>query len=296
MSDDWFSSKLSPDGNVEDGCHPEEAQALKDYLHHKTTATEAAQAITQPIVGADNPREDLIRLWAFIMDALVEVSSEHTESLVELIQAIESLPEPDFTALKDSERPSETLWKGLPGFGNLWSDSYQSGSWRKNANETDGQKRDTLRNEHVRKAEIEARLCNAGLAGIPIDWGYEAVADAPESSTALLDFEIPAAAEWLVICGCKFRQGAEKGQRSWALKPHSSPGALFQDPSEAPSDQLMSLERWSFWNKRLKELEAESGVVQAAVKKAQEAMRKADHGSYESLDLKCAELSTINSI
>ncbi|KAI8941182.1 hypothetical protein NX059_002419 [Plenodomus lindquistii] len=205
MSAEWFSYKLAPGDDVEDGCHPEEAQAMETYLHQKTTATEAAQAITRPIASADNPREDLVRPWTFIMDALVEIPSEHTQPLIELIQAIESLPEPDFTALEVSKRPSETLWKGLPGFANLWADSYQSGSWKKNLKDTDGQERDRLRNGHVRKADIEARLCNADLAGIPIDWGYETVANALESRIALLDFEVLAVTEWLILCGHTFR-------------------------------------------------------------------------------------------
>ena len=40
-----------------------------------------------------------------------------------------------------------------------------------------------------------ACLFKADIAGIPFDWGYEVIADAPESSNVLLDFEIPAAAE-----------------------------------------------------------------------------------------------------
>ncbi|KAL2284866.1 hypothetical protein FJTKL_08686 [Diaporthe vaccinii] len=103
MSDDWFSSKLAPDGAVEDGCHPEEAQAMKYDLRQETTATEAARAITHPIVAADNPREDLARLWGFLMDSLLELPAEHTGPLSELLKAIENLPEPDFTAIDESQ-------------------------------------------------------------------------------------------------------------------------------------------------------------------------------------------------
>lgn len=270
MSDAWFASKLAPDGDVEDGCHPDEAQALELYLHERTSSTEAAQAITHPIIGADHPSEGLVRLWSFIMDALVELPPEYTQALIELVQAIEALPEPELSA-EPSERPSETLWKGLPGFGHFWSDSYQSGNWRKIAKNADGQERDLLRTEHVRKAEMEARLCNAGLAGIPIDWGYEAVANALESRAALLDFEVLAATEWLILCGHSIRQGAEKGEKSWALKTHSA------SSTEASLDQVMSVERWSLWDKRLEEIEAESGTVSDAAKRAREAMRKAAH-------------------
>lgn len=135
MSDDWFSEKLAPYGDFEDGCHPEEAQAMKNYLRHGTTATEAARAITHPIVTAENPREDLVRLWDLLMDALLELPAEHTESLLELLKAIENLPEPDFTAVDKTKRlyEDEKLWRGPQGFGHLWSDLHQAACWREEA-------------------------------------------------------------------------------------------------------------------------------------------------------------------
>ncbi|KKY34674.1 hypothetical protein UCDDA912_g05336 [Diaporthe ampelina] len=279
MSDDWFSSKLAPDGAVEDGCHPQEAQAMKDYLHRITTAAEAARAITHPVATADNPGEDLARLWGFLMDSLVELPAGHIESLLELLEAIETLPEPDFTAVDESKRPPEKLWRGLPGLGHLWADSYQSGSWRKAAAAANGPARDALRDTHVRKAEIEARLAAAGVGGIPIDWGYEVVADALESSNALLDFEVPAAARWLVICGQRFRQGAQDGEESWALKPHATASSTIpsRDLWEAPSGQALGLDRWSSWEGRLRELQGEQGVVQDAATMALGAMGKVVH-------------------
>lgn len=281
MSDDWFSSKLAPDGALEDGCHPQEAQAMKDYLHQKTTAAEAAQAITHRMVTADNPGADLARLWGFLMDSLLELPSEHIESLAELLEAIENLAEPDFKAVDERRRTSEKLWRGLPGFGNLWADSYQSGSWRKAAAAAaaKGPGRDALRKTHVRKAEIEARLVTAGVGGIPVDWGYEVVADALESGNALLDFEVPAAARWLVFCGQRFRQGAEDGEESWALKPHATASSMTpsRDLWRASPDQAMSLDRWSSWEGRLRELQSGQGIVRDAATTALGAMGKVSH-------------------
>ncbi|EFQ27848.1 hypothetical protein CGRA01v4_13338 [Colletotrichum graminicola] len=279
MSDDWFSSKLAPDGDVDDGCHPQEAQAMKDYLHEKMTAAEAAQAITRPVATADNPREDLARLWGFLMDSLLELPQEHIESLLELLKAIENLAEPDFTTVDESKRTSEKLWSGLPGFGHLWADSYQSGSWRRAAAAATGPERDALRDIHVRKAEVEARLVAAGVGGIPIDWGYEVVVDALESSNALLDFEVPAAAKWLIFCGGRFRQGAEDGEESWALKSHvtTSSTTPSRDLCKAFSNQALSLERWLLWEERLRELQGNLGVVREAATTALDAMRKAVH-------------------
>lgn len=64
MSDAWFDWVIAPDGVREDGCHPDEAQALKDYYHKRTSAKDAAHAITRPIENSEAPGGDLYRLWA----------------------------------------------------------------------------------------------------------------------------------------------------------------------------------------------------------------------------------------
>ena len=246
MLDDWFSSKLAP----EQENHPEEVEALKDYLLQKTTATEAAQTITRPVVASEVPKEDIARLQVLLLDSLVQLP-DHTKLLLALLQAIENLPEPDFIAVQPTKRPQEKLWKGLPYFANRWYDiSYRSGGWKMDAEEASGPERDALRGEHVRRAKVEAQLVMAGLAGIPIGWGYEVIDDAL-GRDALLDFEVPAAAEWFVVCGQRFRQGAEEGEKTYALQ-----------------DKRMSLKQWSLWEARLRELQAQSGVVQRAATKA----------------------------
>lgn len=278
LSDDWFTYKLAPDGDVEDGCHPDEAHALKDYLRLKTTATEAAKAITRPLLTCDDPREDLVRLWSLLMDALIELPAEHMEPLIALLAAIEDLPEPDFSAVQDDKQPKEKLWKGLAGFGHLWADSYQSGSWRATASNLEGDERKAYADEHIQKAQAEARLIAAGLAGIGIGWAYEAVADALESSNALLDMEIPAAAQWLEHCGQRLRQGAARGETSWALKPRISHASTTpqRDLWEAKSDGVMNEKRWEAWQERLQALQGERGLVGDAAKRGLQAMEALD--------------------
>ncbi|XPS68816.1 hypothetical protein M3J09_001097 [Ascochyta lentis] len=273
MFDTWFSYKLAPDGDLEDGCHPEEAQALKDYLRQKTTTAEAAQAITRPTVTAENPREDFARLWGFLMDALMELPRQYIEALIALLRAIEDLPTPELTATASNE-PVVELWRGLPGFGHLWSDMCRTGNWRNMVGVFSSPEHDALQDEYIRHAEIEARLVAADLAGIPLDWGYEAVADALESRTATLGFDIPAAAEWLVHCGERFRQGARNKEKSWGLVPHSREcvASIPLDLWKEPVDQEMSLERWMFWRARLEELHMKSMAVKDAVERALNAM------------------------
>lgn len=117
----------------------------------------------------------------------------------------------------------------------------------------------------------------AGIGGIPIDWGYEVVAGALESSNALLDFEVPAATEWLVICGQRFRLGAESGEKSWALRPRVTTSSIAHSPDlwKPSSDRVMSLGRWLWWEGRLRELQGKPGVVQNAATTALDAMGKA---------------------
>ena len=115
MSDAWFAEKLAPDGDAEDGCHPQEVQALKQYLCKEISAREAARAITQP--ASENPAERLQPFWGFLVDALVELPSEHTSTLIELLRAIEYLPSPDTMP--------ERLWRGLPGFAHEYANAHQ---------------------------------------------------------------------------------------------------------------------------------------------------------------------------
>jgi len=258
MSDDWFTSKLAP----EQENHPQEVEALKDYLYEKTTAAEAAQTITRQVVTSASPRNDLARLQVLLIDALVDQpvdSTSREEPLIFLLRAIEELEEPDFEVVEPAERPQAKLWKGFPYFANRWYDiGYRSGSWKMDAEKASRPQRDALRKEHVRRAEVEARLVSEGLAGIPIDWGYEVIEDSLKKD-ALLDFEVPAAAAWLRGCGKRFRQGAEEGEKTYAL-----------------GGEAMSLERWSEWKARLLQVLNHSRVVQFAAVMALNAINAAN--------------------
>ena len=73
----WFDSKMAytaDDMYAGDGCHPDEAQALSDYLHEKINEEEAAKKITAAIVNETNPSQETYRLWALLSEALVELS------------------------------------------------------------------------------------------------------------------------------------------------------------------------------------------------------------------------------
>ncbi|KAL1962095.1 hypothetical protein VTN77DRAFT_562 [Rasamsonia byssochlamydoides] len=243
-----FEEKLAPEGNVEDGCHPEEAQALQEYDQGKITAEEAAYAITRPIETAEEPGNHLHRLWGLLTDALVEWPSAKTPALIRLLDEIEKLPEPTHLTADpraNASLPHGPLWKGLPGFGHQWSDEHKWGEWR-NAitRQIDPTERNELRSRIVNIAGIEAQVAIASEGRIlPLDWGYECISDALEYSGAVLDFEIPMAAEWFKVAARRIYEGAVKGERSWAFKKHD----LWQG-------EEMSLARWSSWESHLQQV------------------------------------------
>ena len=273
MPDAWFDEKTAPYGAAEDGCHPDEAQALKDYCQKKTSVKEAAQAITQPIENSKDPGDDLCRLWSLLIDALVEFPASQIPDLIHLLDAIQQLPEPDLTGRRTNNFPGEGfLWRKLPDFGHMWSDEHKQDNWRDTA-VSDPTNRADLRAKHVKKAEIEARLVVTDVGGIPLDWGYDCIAEALERRGAVLDFEIPAAAKWIAIAGKRLYAGAVDGKESWALERRREFGK---------EDKAMSLERWSFWEKRMEELlqqsEATGEVAKAAIRDMK-ALGPSSHGS-----------------
>ena len=168
MSDSWFASKIAPNGDTNDnegGCDPKEARALKTYLRHKITVSEAARAITRPVSNAANPKDELHHLWGLIQDAFRELPHEHTAPLIELMQAIEGLPNPAAIP-NESEHPDDGFWKDSPGFGNLWADMYPRYCFRANVDGSAGDLREVMRIDHARQAHIEAQLVHVGLAGL----------------------------------------------------------------------------------------------------------------------------------
>ena len=222
MSETWFKDQIAPDGDAEDGCHPDEAHSLQSYLNGRITTQEAARAITRPLLSADKPAADQTRLWNLLQDALVDLSADSVPRLIDLLHAIEDLPDPDFSSKPtgNASQSSQFTWKGLPNFGHLWSDVHKphdlayclsttlSSSDSLTQDMGDRQGHRTL---FVRRANIEARLAVADIGGIPLDWGYDAIADALERDAAILDIEIPIANEWIAVAGKEAVSGSEGG-------------------------------------------------------------------------------------
>ena len=73
----WFDLEMAYTADeiyAGDGCHPDEAQALSDYLYGEFSEQEAAKRITAAIVNERIPSQETYRLWALLSEALVELS------------------------------------------------------------------------------------------------------------------------------------------------------------------------------------------------------------------------------
>lgn len=257
MFEDWFKRQIAPDEEGEDGCHSDEAQALQSYINSRTTPQEAAHAITQPILSSPDPGVNLNRLWNLLQDALIELPATYTIPLINLLQVIQDLPDPDLTSKSTEAEHTQNgfTWKGLPSFGHLWADVHKQDSWRSDLSTTLNsssltpddslQKRQQLLATHIKKTNVEAHLAVANVGSIPLDWGYDTIADALELDTAVLDFEVPAAREWIKVAGKELYRGAKEGRKSWALRRRD-----FET-----EEGKMSLSRWEFWEERMKEYE-----------------------------------------
>lgn len=271
MSDTWFKQQIAPNEGAS-GCHPDEAQALQSFLNKTINAQEAAHAITQPILSSGDFENKLNRLWNLLQDALIELPATHIPSLINILLAIQDLPDPDLTSKSRESTPDEerSTWKDLPGFGHLWADLYKSMTWRDElyaelSSPLTLEERQKLRATHIRKNHVEARLAAANFGGGWLDWGYAAIADALELDNAVLDFDIPAAREWLAIVGKELYQGAKEGKESWVFSEKRDMGK---------EEEKMSLIRWDFWEERMRDCQERAEVIMDSGKAAGEEMRK----------------------
>ena len=268
MSDAWFDLQLLPDGSPEDGCHPQEAAALKEYLNSTTTTADtAARSITLPVASEPHtPRkgqvsDNLPRLWGFIINALTDLP-DHRRRIIQLLQAIQNLP-----TSNPGAGENEIRWTDLPGFGHLWADLAVNNSWRSDIDTWPSEQREGVRQEFIRQATVEAQLVVADLSGMSISCGLGCICDALERSDAVPDFEVPAAKEWLELASDRIFaesdgpvEGFLRERDLWKHKHLEGQGRK---------------QRWHFWKQRL-HLMAESEEltleIRDAARKAVEAM------------------------
>ncbi|KAI9680487.1 MAG: hypothetical protein M1817_003927 [Caeruleum heppii] len=265
MSDAWFDTKVAPDASIEDGCHPLEAQALKDYLRDNINTDEAARAITRPVEADNDPHSVLYRLWCLLIDAMMEAPAMQSK-IIQLLLAVENLPSADST--DGDTNPSQqrkVVWRSLPGFGSLWSDLNKMDGWKLRWDNFSPEGKQEALDQYRQTAAIEARLFMSGVGAIPLTWGYRDICDALESSKAILDIDIHSAAKWLEIAGQRIRTQGTGEQEDFS--------ALGRQRDLWNGGKSMSKERWAFWADRLRTVADDQNLREDTRDAAKEALK-----------------------
>lgn len=197
----WINEQVAPTleaMRIGDGCHKDEGKSLNGYLEGSLTPSEAAVAITGPVLQDPNPPQVLYRLMGLLCGAMVNLSDD-LEKLIDLIASIQQLPP-----------TAQVKWCELPGFHSMWADLYRLhfhglSGWERleapirNASEAG------VREENSAAAAAEARMYVRGIGGIPPDWGYKTISlicwERPR-----LESHIIAMHCWLVLGGTKLKQ------------------------------------------------------------------------------------------
>ena len=233
-----------------DGCHPDEAKALGDYLDNKSNAQDTAKAITAPILQEDDPPAELYRLMGLLCEALVDLKSD-CDKLLDLLATIQSLP------------PTSGInWSRLPSFGNMWSDMYRlylhgSCDWEKAGESLPVEKRVELYQHYEAVATVEANMYIRGLGGVTADWGYRTL-NVVCSGRPGLDVFLRAVHAWLETAGTKLWQDLRAEQvTSWS-KP-----ALGGRPGQQKNVQGTMIEHWDSWRSSLFQISNEKDFMSA---------------------------------
>jgi hypothetical protein len=195
----WFDSKMAyttKELQNGDGCHPDEAQALSDYLRSVIPCNEASKRITAAILNEKDPPEELYRLWGLLSEAMVELGEEARDKTIDLLAQIQGLP------------PSHGVhWAGLPGFASMWDTLYRlhlHGSCGAGMFNKENER--NLRKEYEAIGRTEAKMLLRGIV-VSEDWGYRILnlvcSDRPELE--VLIYEVLG---WLDVAGWKLKEKA----------------------------------------------------------------------------------------
>jgi len=275
MSQAWYDKAIAPDDDPEDGCRPEEAQALKPCSDDKIEVAEAARLITNPTESSQNPGADLQNLWALLHNASVELPNSQ-QKVIHLISNIKNSPKFDLDAHgKKRSGPlqslSSSLWHDLPPFANDWYDGnwwYYHNQWRE---------KPELYSSHDKIVHIsnlaraEALFAQTDILGERVKYeGLSRLCDTLEDSNAVIKIEIHAIREWLVnardllyemsriphehlllFSNNDIKDKIAKGEMHFNIKDKRD---FWQGSSSS------SPERWNFWKKRLQELQSDADL------------------------------------
>lgn len=232
-----------------DGCHPDEAQALSDYLHGNINEEEAAKRITAAIVNEKSPSQETYRLWALLSEALVELSDTDRQKTLDLLAHIRIL-----------SPASDIEWAQLPGFGSMWSDlnrSHLHGGC--GIGIFDPENQDKLRRLYEAAGRAEAEMLIRGLGVANEEWGYQ-VLDQVCSDEPEIEILMSEVFGWLDVAGERLK---EKAKSDTTVRKYVR--SLNGDYNQKHTVEGTLAEHWMAWKDRLWRIsQGETGLSKVA--------------------------------
>lgn len=254
----WLDSQTAPNSDAMlagDGCHPDETQALSDYLNGSISAEETATRITAPVLKDSSPPERLGRLWGLLCDGMVELSTDDRCKILNLLSHIKSLPP-----------QSGIVWAEFRGFGNMWDSLnrlhlHGSDSWERSVGSFNQQQIDELRQTFTAVGHAEAEMFLRGM--VSASWGYE-VLNLACSGRAGLDIFVSEILAWLDTAGGKLKE--EKARSETVVLRFTRPVSSTHS-RENKSVEATLAEHWSDWKEALSRLSQEGSELSEAGKR-----------------------------
>ncbi|KAF7187966.1 hypothetical protein HII31_10866 [Pseudocercospora fuligena] len=238
---------------------------LEKLFDCSLTPTAAAEQLANATVAEEESLNDGLEItWACVLVAARE-KPEMQEKLVELLQAMVTLPAP--------KGEKADVWQELPGLGMEFNHE-----WNALEIAQDGKKRQDGIDAFVHINQFAAKLFEADSRRFDYSmFALWTMRDALESTvshrnqdTGPLDAFLPAAAAWIDLAGKSLRQCKDDFPPDRGANPGKG-GPLWE------GKHGFCHERWSLWQKRFDELASDSQLSQSlreTARKADEQMRK----------------------
>ncbi|KAG9664761.1 hypothetical protein KCU95_g7314, partial [Aureobasidium melanogenum] len=290
MSQAWYDNAIAPDGDPEDGCRSEEAQALSLYLDNRIDGAEAARLITAPTEASEDPDADPPNLLGLLEDALIELPDSQ-QKIICLLSDIRELPRFDLDCRGKKRNgplksPSSSLWYDLPSFANQWYDGnwwYYQNEWREKPHLYSSQEKIS---QIANIARAEALFAHTDILGERVRYeGLSRLCDTLEDNKAVIKIEIHAVREWLLHARDLLYEMSQTPRMHNRLLSNSDiRGKIAKHEMHVSVKNERGLwqgsggsspERWKFWKQRLKDLQDDDQDEETgkAVKEALDAMR-----------------------
>ncbi|USW54068.1 hypothetical protein Slin15195_G073870 [Septoria linicola] len=236
----WFEPKIAHTTQAleaGDGCHPDEAKALSDYLNGTIDSPEAAREFTAPVLSDANPPQQLYRIWALLSESLVELTAEERHKTLDLMSAVQALP------------PSSGVdWSDLTGFASMWDTLYRlhlhgPDGWEKDVDSFSEEKMRDFRKDYDAVGTAEAEMFVQGIdAVVHENWGFK-VLNLVCSERKGLDIFLSEIYAWLRFAGAELKKKV-----NWVQTDGNSPSPEWR------SDGKTTAVHWETWKREMLKL------------------------------------------